>query len=160
MRLIVLSLGIILSVFCSCRSSKQTVMDYADTASVVINEAHDSVAREEVGSVISISRDLDLSGIKVEFFPPDSASARPVPKSITIESAKAKASERQLSVEQTTVAELKAVTLRADTASELKQESTSDVNALSPPGYLLFFSILISIVLISTFVYLKFFRKS
>lgn len=160
MRLIIILSIVLLSALCSCRSSKQTVMDYADTASVVINEAHDSVVSKEVGSVISISRDLDLSGIKVEFFPPDSASSRAVPKSITIESAKAKASERQLSVEQTTVAELKAVALRAYTASELKQESTSDVKALSPPGYLLFFSILISIVLVSTFVYLKFFRKS
>ena len=82
MRLIVILL--FLSALFSCRSSRQSVTDYADTTAVIIDEAVVTYSTDEILSLISSSCELDLSGITIEFFPPDSVhpDSRAAPKSI------------------------------------------------------------------------------
>lgn len=128
-------------------------------------EGQIQASRASAATVLDILRsasDINLSGITVNFFPPDSLhpDIRAVPKSIHIDKANVKETSDAATLKSAEVNDDETVNLRADASTESKQESTSDVNALSPPGYVLVFSILISIVLVSTFVYFKFFHKS
>lgn len=152
----------ILLLFASCRSHKEVQREVVDISHI---EGQVHASRDSAATVLDLLRsasDINLSGITVNFFPPDSLlpDIRAVPKSIHIDKANVKETSDAATLKSTEVNDDESVNLRVDTSTESKQESTSDVNALSPPGYVLVFSILISIVLVSTFVYFKFFHKS
>lgn len=147
------------SAICSCRSSKQSKVEYSDTTSVSVAGAVTTLTKDEILSFISASLELDLSGIKVEFFPPDSAypDARAAPKALTIENAKAKESTEQTAKETAAVDEHKTVNLSAQSSTDLRQDTRSDNDFLRPSGWVIFFSILgaILIVTISIIITLK-----
>lgn len=73
--LILFFLALLLSGIASCRSSKQSVTEYSDTTSVVVSEVAEKLSNDDILSLIKASRELELSGITVEFFPPDSLCA-------------------------------------------------------------------------------------
>lgn len=130
MRLIIFISAFLLSVLSSCRSSRQSVTEYADSASVVVDAVKDSAFMHDVISILSASRELDLSGIKVEFYPPDSVhpDSRAAPSSLTIENAKAKESSEQATHETAAGSEQKTVNLSAQSSSASQQDSRSDNN--------------------------------
>lgn len=154
MRLIIILSIVLLSALCSCRSSRQTVTQYADTTSLVVDEVHVSHMADNILSLLSASREMDLSGIKVEFFPPDSVhpDARAAPKSITIENAKAKETTEQTSHEYVTVDEQKTVNLSAQSSTDIAKDTTSDNNILRPADWVVFFSILSAIIIFLIFL--------
>lgn len=162
MRLIIILSIFFLSALCSCRSSRQSVTEYADSTSVVVDEVKDSVAMNDILSLISASRELDLSGIKVEFYPPDSVhpDSRAAPKTLTIENAKAKESSEQATHETAAVSEQKTVNLSAHTSSALQQDSRRDNDLLRPADWVIFFSILGVILLLTIFLIISIKRKS
>lgn len=122
---------------CSCRSSKQSTVQYSDTTSVSAAGSVSTLSKDEILSLISASRELDLSGIKVEFFPPDSVhpDSRAAPKSLTIETAKAKESTEQATKETAAVEEQKTVNLLAQTSADMLQDSRAEDNILHPPDW-------------------------
>lgn len=147
----VIFLSILLtSAICSCRSSKQSTVQYSDTTSVSAAGSVSTLSKDEILSLISASRELDLSGIKVEFFPPDSALpySRTAPKSLTIESAKAKESTEQVTKETATVDEQKTVNLSAQSAASSQQASQSDNDFLRPADWVIFVSVLGAILIV------------
>lgn len=156
MRLIVILL--FLSALFSCRSSRQSVTDYANTTAVVISEIEATHSTDDLLSLISSSRELDLSGITVEFFPPDSVhpDSRAAPKSIKIENAKAKESTEQATHEQATVDEQKTVNLSAQSSTAVAENIRTDNDLLRPPDWVLFFSILSAIIIISLIYFIKY----
>lgn len=158
MRLIVILL--FLSALFSCRSSRQSVTDYADTTAVVIDEAVVTYSTDEILSLISSSRELDLSGITIEFFPPDSVhpDSRAAPKSIKIENAKAKETTQQATHEQASVDEQKTVNLSAQSTTSVAENTRTDNDILNPADWVVFFSILSAIIIISL-IYLIKYRK-
>ena len=161
--LYLICLSILLSsAICSCRSSRHSVTDYADTTSVVINQAHDLHMTDDIFSLISMSRELDLSGVRLEFFPPDSLhpNARAAPKSLTIENARAKESAEQATHETVDVDGQKTENLSAQSSSTLQKDSRSDNNVLRLPDWVFFLSIAIAIICICIFLYYKFLKKS
>lgn len=147
MRLIVILL--FLSALFSCRSSRQSVTDYADTTAVVIDEAVASYSTDEILSLISSSRELDLSGITIEFFPLDSVhpDSRAAPKSIKIENAKAKETTQQATHKQASVDEQKTVNLSAQSSTDIAKDSRTDNNFLRPADWVVFFSIILAIII-------------
>lgn len=161
MRFIIILSIFLLSALCSCRSSRQSVTEYADSTSVVADEVKDSVAMNDILSLISASRELDLSGIKVEFYPPDSVhpDSRAAPKTLTIENAKAKESSEQATHETAAVSEQKTVNLSAHTSSALQQDSRSNNDLLLPADWVIFFSILGVILLLTIFLIISIKRK-
>lgn len=161
MRFIIILSIFLLSALCSCRSSRQSVTEYADSTSVVADEVKGSVAMIDILSLISASRELDLSGIKVEFYPPDSVhpDSRAAPRSLTIENAKAKESSEQATHETAAVSEQKTVNLSAHTSSALQQDSRSDNDLLRPADWVIFFSILGVILLMTIFLIISIKRK-
>jgi len=158
MRLIVILL--FLSALFSCRSSRQSVTDYADTTAVVIDEAVVTYSTDEILSLISSSCELDLSGITIEFFPPDSVhpGSRAAPKSIKIENAKAKETTQQATHEQASVDEQKTVNLSAQSTTSVAENTRTDNDILNPADWVVFFSILSAIIIISL-IYLIKYRK-
>lgn len=109
---------------------------------------------DDIFSLLSASRELDLSGIKVEFFPPDSVhpDARAAPKSITIENAKAKETTEQTSHEQVTVDEQKTVNLSAQSSTDIAKDTMTDNDILRPADWVVFFSILSAIIIFLIFL--------
>lgn len=150
MRLIIILSIVLLSAICSCHSSRQSVTDYADTSSIVVDEVLESHSTDEILSLLSASRELDLSGIKIEFFPPDSVhpDARAAPKSITIENAKVKETTEQTSHEQVTVDEQKTVNLSAQSSTDITQHSQNDTNILHPADWVILISILATLIIL------------
>lgn len=135
---------------CSCRSSKQSTVQYSDTTSVSAAGSVSTLLKGEILSLISASRELDLSGIKVEFFPPDSVhpDSRAAPKSLTIETAKAKESTEQATKETAAVDEQKTVNLSTQSVASLQQDTQSDNDFLRPSDWVIFVSVLGAILIV------------
>lgn len=148
---------LLMSAIYSCRSSRQSATEYVDTSDVVGDFAGESLTNDDILSFITASRELDLSGIKVEFFPPDSAHppSRAAPKSIEIESAKTKETSEQSSHEQMSVDEQKTVNLSAQTSKTLQQDTHSDNDMLRPADWVVSFSILGAILILSLIIIIK-----
>lgn len=84
------------SAICSCRSSSQSSLQYADTTAVVATQSESALTTEEIISIITSSCELDIGGIKVEFYPPDSVHppARAAPKTLSIEKVTGRTSQQ------------------------------------------------------------------
>lgn len=138
------------SAISSCRSSKQSAIQYSDTTSVSADGSVSTLSKDEILSLIAASRELDLSGIKVEFFPPDSVhpNSRAAPKSLTIENAKAKESTEQATKETAAVDEQKTVNLSAQSAASLQQDTQRDNDFLRPADWVNFVSVLGAILIV------------
>lgn len=148
---------LLMSAICSCRSSRQSATEYVGASDVVVDFAGETLTNDEILSLITSSREFDLSGIKVEFFPPDSAhpSSRAAPKSIEIESAKAKESSEQSTHEQMLVDEQKTVNLSAQSSKALQQNTRSNNDLLRPADWVVLFSILGAILILSLILIIK-----
>ena len=146
------------SAICSCRSSKQSKVEYADTTSVFASESVSKTSDAEILSLFSASRELDLTGITVEFFPPDTAhpDARAAPKSLTIETAKAKESTGQATKKTAAVDEQKTVNLSAQSAVSLRQDTQSYNYLLRPSDWVIFVSLLCAIIIAIIYLIIKF----
>lgn len=108
------------------------------------------MSAEDVLSKLTSSTDIDLTGITVEFFPPDTAhpDARAAPKSLKIETAKAHNDTHASTQQHRTAAEKDTVNVKARQSRATAKDTRSEAKALSPPGRVVFFSILAVIVLI------------
>ena len=142
----------------SCRSSKQSVSEYSDTTSVVVAETSEKLSHDDFVSLINASRELDLSGITVEFFPPDSIHPNPraAPKSIRIESAKSKETKDVAEVAASTVDEQKTVNLSAQSSETRQQKNVSETEAYNPVSRIVRLAAFIGIIsLIILLIFLK-----
>lgn len=138
MRPLILLLTIFpLAAICSCHSSRQTHLDYADTTSVTHSESGTFHATNEILSLLSTSRELDLSGIRLDFYPPDPAhpDSRAAPKSLTVETAKTKESTEQSTHGQAAADGQKTVNLSSQSSSGMAQDTRSDNNVISPADW-------------------------
>lgn len=150
------------SAICSCRSSKQSVFEYSDTTTVSAVGSVSTLSKNEILSLLTASRELDLSGIKVEFFPPDSAhpDSRAAPKSLTVENAKAKESTEQATQTASAVDEQKTVNLSAQSSASMQQDTRSDNDFLSPYDWVIFFSLSSAILIVIYSIILTIKHKS
>lgn len=156
MRLLAIFSTILILVLCSCRSSKRAVVNYADSASVDIDKLQNTSATDEIFSLLTSSRALDLSGVRIEFFPPDSAhpDSRAAPKSLTIDNAKVNESTRQATHEQAAVDWRQAVNLAAQSYKAVRQDTNNDTGILRPADSAIFI-VLLSVIIISIFLIIK-----
>lgn len=162
MRPLILSLFILLLfAICSCRTARQSVSESADSTKMEITEAKTSLSTDEILSLINSSRELDLSGITVEFFPPDSAhpAARAAPKSMTIDNAKAKEKSNAATHQVTTVEENDTVNVNLAQSSAKAESSRSDVDLLRPADWVVICSILAAIVILTIVLLFKLKRQ-
>lgn len=149
--LLFLSLSILLtSAICSCRAFRQSAVEYSDTASISVIGIASTLSKEDILSIFSASRELDLSGIKVEFYPPDSVhpNSRAAPKSFSIENVKAKESAEGTTHATAAVEEQETVNLSAQSSSAIQQDSRSNTDILHPPDWVLLCSILSAIIIL------------
>ena len=144
MRHLIILLTIALSVaISSCRSSRQSNVAYTDTASVVSSATEGTHTAGDILSLLSVSREFDLSGIKIEFFPPDSAH----PDSRAVETAKVKDTSEQAIHEQVDVDGQKTVNLSAQSHTGLEHDTKSDADFARPADWVLVVSIIGAIII-------------
>lgn len=145
----------------SCRSSKQSATEVAASSDVVVSTSDKSLTNDDILSFVSTSRDLDLSGISVEYYPPDSIHpyARPSPKSIRIEQAKSKEAADESTLQRSSADERQNVSVASASAKSSRLDSRSSNDFLRPADWVLFCAILGAVVVGSILLYFKF-RKS
>lgn len=150
MRLITLLSLLLLSVLCSCRSAKQTVISSSDTTSVRVTELKETNMADEVRSLFASSRVMDLSGIKIEFFAPDSANniPRASPKALSIESAKSKDTAEQITSSTSVATQKDSTRVDVNSAKVSNNTSCADSNVMKPPDFSFIFWSLVVIALL------------
>jgi len=91
MRLLIPITILLMSAASSCRTTKQRATSTADSTAVEVTAAKESVSVDDMLSVINASTDIELSGITVEFFQPDTVrpGIRANPRRLKIARAKA-----------------------------------------------------------------------
>lgn len=151
MRFIVFLSILIMSALCSCRSSRQVNTDYADTTSVAVEKVSDSLESSDILSVLSASRELNLSDVRVEFYPPDSVhpDSRAAPRSLTIGGARSRSQAEQTTHESADMAAKETVNLSAQSSSASQQVARSENDFIRPADRVIIFSLL-GAILIST----------
>ena len=154
---ILLTILLMPAICSSCRSSRQSVAEYSDTSSVVATEATQKLSYDDILSLINASRELELSGITVEFFPPDSLrpDSRAAPKSVKIESAKSKESADVTTVAASSVDEQKTVNLSAQSSEALKQDVSNDMKILTPSDWIVPLAFIGLIIVIGSIIFTK-----
>ena len=147
----------ILILFASCRSQKALHHMASDSTHLEINSQSVRFSASQILSFLTSSSDVDLSGITIEFFPPDSLHPpiRAMPKSLTID--KAHINETSHSEEHATSADSVKETenLLAYNSSESELQSSSDVKAFSPMTWIPPLSIVIVVTIIIILFRLK-----
>lgn len=115
-----------------------------------------SAASEELTNIFSRAEELDISGITVEFFHPDSVSAeaRASPKTLKVEKAAAKSN----SVSQTNAVRISessdSVSSNIASVSNSSQQFSEDLNTKSPMEGVVFFAV--NIFILSVFLFIIF----
>jgi len=157
MRFLIAIAILLSSAICSCRSSKQTVTQTADSTAVEVSVAGELVSVDDILSVISASTDIDLSGVTVEFFPPDTAHPyiRAAPKSFKIENARACNDTKATRHEVATVNDKDTVNVSIEKTTATAQDTRSDYDLLRPSDWVVFFSILAVIVILLIILIIK-----
>ncbi len=158
---------LLLSAICSCRSSRESLADSADSTKVEISGRKASSFTDEILSLLNSSRELDLSGITVEFFPPvidgvawmgqDSAhpDSRAAPKSLTIDKAKAKEQSNTATHQIASTEEKDTVNVNLSQSSAKTESTRIASNIILPDDWVVFFSILVAILLFSIIIFIR-----
>ncbi|MDE6317202.1 MAG: hypothetical protein K2L73_02245 [Muribaculaceae bacterium] len=145
----------------SCRSHKELLVESVDDVRVerLIQNDRDSVSL--IFDLLRSSSDILLSGLTIDFFPPDSLhpDIRAVPKSIHIDSARVNELSERATAAAANVSDKGTENLKSDSSSSKKENQRSDVRAFSPSGWTIFLLTVAAILIAGVFVYLKFFRN-
>lgn len=150
MRFLIPLIILLMSAICSCRSSKQTALQTADSTAIDVSEVKASISAEEVLTLINTSTDIDLEGITVEFYPPDTAhpDARAAPKSLNIASARARNDTQAAQHEAAAAIEKDTVNVSIERATEQTQHTRADNDILYPSDWVIIFSLLGAIAIL------------
>lgn len=150
---------LLLSAICSsCRSHKQSTVEYADTVSVTATSDNNTTTTDNILSIFTQSGDLELSDVTLEFFPPDSLHPyqSTSPKSIVIGKAKSITSTDLLTTHTSAVDERKAETFTGQTSSALHQASQSKSDVLRPSDFTIFFSVVGAILVLLVVIIIRY----
>lgn len=166
MRLIIYLLFLLL--FASCRSNKTVQSEVIENTSIDEQIQNERVSNSKIFDLLRSAYSVELKGVTVDFFPPDSAGGcndsllpdvRAAPRALNIENAKINKSEDAARLSTADLIVKETENLQADSGSEKKLDSRSDAKALSPPSWILALSVIIAAALICALCYFKFFRK-
>ena len=121
----------------SCHTSRHASAELAVQTSTTAVDSSSALVTENFRSLVNSVRDMQLWGIEVEFFPPDSLhpSAAPAPKSLTIQKAVASEST-DTRCEETSSAEFSTSSrIDTDSTSTAHNISECDRNVFHPPRW-------------------------
>ncbi len=159
------SLIIILTIFLisgiwSCQSSRHTTAQTRDLSTVKIAKVKASMTAEDVLTWLTTSTDIDLSGITVEFYAPDTANpgARASPKSLTIAEAKARRDTQAATYEHRTEACKDTVNVEARATHDAATDTVVDKTAFTMPRWISWLAIT-AVAVIAILSLLKIFRS-
>lgn len=121
----------------SCHTSKHASAELAVQTSTTAADTSSALVEESFLSLVNTVRDMQLWGIEVEFFPPDSLhpSAAPAPKSLSIQKAVTSEATDARS-EATSSAEFSTSShIDTDSTSTAHNISECDRNVFHPPRW-------------------------
>lgn len=132
--LILFFIALLITGISSCHSSRKNIKQSADTASVVATSVSEQITTDDFFSFLSATRKLDLAGITVEFFPPDSAhpNIRSAPKSIHIDAASSAESANTAEVAISAADMKTSDNVTAQSATSSQQHTDSNIDVLPP----------------------------
>lgn len=161
MRLLIISFIVLLaSAICSCRSERHVVTRTGELTTVETNQVKTAVCSDEILTLINSSTEIDLSGITVEFYPPDSAhpDARAAPRSIKIESASSKSETGTSRIELASVIESDSINRTMEQVQTLNQTQNSK-KGITPQVNLILTCSLIAVGILLIIIILKIIRN-
>lgn len=147
---------------CSCRSHKEVQSEVVNVAHVEQQSVSDRDSVAKILTMLQSQTDIDISGVTVDYFPADSLhpDIRATPSRIRIDKINVKQHSDVAQSSETATSAKETEDLLSDSKSEDRQDTKADRYALSPPSWFLFFSIIITTICISAYLYHRFFRKS
>jgi len=131
----------------------------ADSTNVVIARYTSAISTDEILSIINSSRELDISGITVEFYPPvidgvawlgqDSAhpDIRAAPKSLSIDNAKAREQAQAATHQTAATAGEDTVNVQLRQSAAQMRTSDSATDTLRPADWVTLISILTAVII-------------
>ncbi|WP_289862913.1 hypothetical protein [uncultured Duncaniella sp.] len=130
---------ILLLSFCSCHSSRQTRTDYADSSRIDLDATHVYRADNGFHTLLSATRAMELSGLEIVFYPPDTLhpGLPPAPMTITVGHAVTKDSATIDTGGHSTASVQDNVDLAASSGSAMQQDTRdtrgSPLSSLNTP---------------------------
>lgn len=156
MRLLTLTVPFLMSAaICSCRAVRQSVSETADSAAVEISRSETFIYADSLFSLIKSSRGIDLYGITVEFFPPDSTGpcARAAPRSLSIDNAKIMEQAAAASMRGSVTKGMDTTTVRISEHSVAATKARSVTERLRPPNWMLVVSMVGAAIMVVFILY-------
>lgn len=156
--IIILSIFVVSGIW-SCQSTRHSTVQTTDTSTVTISKAKASMTTEDVLTWLTSSTDIDLSGITVEFYAPDTTTpgARASPKSLTIADAKVSRGTQAGTYKHRTEAEEDTVNVESEAYTKSTTDTVAERTAFTPPRWIWVLAIT-AITVIAILSLLKIFR--
>lgn len=128
-----------------------------ESSATEASEVKASISAEDALTLVSSSIDIDLAGITVEFFPPDTAhpEVRASPRLLTIDTAKAKAATTASRHEESVSVATDSVESKAERAAAARESTTSQAQAAAAPEWAVCAACLICAILTAIYLYKK-----
>lgn len=146
---------------CSCSSYRRAESEFRSTADTDLDITAERLTNDDIIRLITDTRELDLSGIRIEFYPPDSATpdSRASPRSVAIASARKKESSLQTENIHSSSCGKTTQNLTAHSSEESKQRSRSEGSLIAPSGNIILLSISGAILIMIMILILKSHKK-
>lgn len=137
------------------------VTESTDSTYVEVAESRVSNSTDEILSLLNSSTEFNISGITIDFFPPDSAhpDARAAPKSLKIDNAKAKNETNASKHEVSTSAEKDTVNVLISKSTASAQATKSDTKILSLLDWVAWSIVPMAIILLIISIYITFIKS-
>lgn len=142
---------------CSCSSYRRAESEFRSTEDTALDITAERLTNDDIIKLITDTRELDLSGIRIEFYPPDSAkpNSRASPRSVVIENARKKESSLQTEEIHTSYSGKISQNLTAHSSEESKKHSRSEGSTIAPSGSIILLSISGAILILILILILK-----
>ena len=141
----------------SCSAYRRAESESRSTEDSTLDITAEHLTNDDIISLITNTRELDLSGIRIEFYPPDSAKpdARASPRSVAIARARKKNSSLQAEEIHSSSCGKKTVNQTAHSSADSTQRSRSEGSLAAPSGSLILLSISGTILILIMILILK-----
>ncbi len=162
MRLVIFLLTLFLTIaISSCRASRDSTHDSTTASAVNIDRAGQVTVNDDLLTLLKTTCEMDISGLRLEFYPPDSTTpgARASPKALTIDNLKAAENTSAMEHEVMAVDDKETVNLSTRNDTSCSDTTLSEVNAFHPPDWAIIAGVILLILIAATICYLRF-RKT
>lgn len=165
MRFLFIIILLLASALSSCHASHTAMADTAVEEEVSVHRLSGVDSLSSVISLLSTSLRLDLSGLRIDFYPPSAPDSsgtpdiRAAPRSITVDHMSIADSSSAASLAATAMSASDSLSADARSRSDNHSSRTSESEALQPPARWFICSMILVTAMALLTLYFKFWRK-